>query len=304
MKTRHMWLKTATTASTIGLLVAVSMTAEAATLFSSSPQAQQKQFKCTNSTPQPFTVPEVGQQLTKLTISAIGAQGGSYSSGQGGFGAKLTATVYAQAGQQFEVIAGCSGYRGPFSGYGFGAGGQPGSSQAGYGGGASSVIWKETPLITAGGGGGAGADGTNGSGGNGGTAGGNEGRGQAGQNGDGPDAGKGGAPSAPGTNTMNGANASKVTSAGGGGGGGGYAPGTSGDTYGGGSAGTASTSSTASSTPSASPSGGGGGASGDSYLNASQGVQGNISAGDQPGNGSITISWTPSPSTQPTPSNS
>ena len=119
-----------------------------------------------------FTVPA---GVNSITVTAIGAAGGSSAPGLGGQGASVMATFAVQPGEQLSVTVGEPGSVNVETGtpggsvlpWGIG-GGAPGGATGGAGGGGLSAIEvPTTPLIIAGGGGGAGGSARSGYGGGG-----------------------------------------------------------------------------------------------------------------------------------------
>jgi len=110
---------------------------------------------------QTWTVPA---GVTSITVDARGAQGGSYSYGNGGYGGKTVATIPVVPGQTLYVyVGGSPGYFGYLGGYNGGGQGYYSSSSlrfGGGGGGASDIRIGSTGVndrkVIAGGGGGCG----------------------------------------------------------------------------------------------------------------------------------------------------
>lgn len=242
---------------------------------------------CAGGTPQALAVPA---GVTQISVDAYGAQGVSpgdapdgFASGTGGLGAHVAGTFPVTPGEVLSVLAGCQG--GTDAAYG--AAGDRGDAEGGdakdggAGGAASSVSRTQpqnVPLLVAGGGGGGGGGGFSGEGGDGGATVGGQGPqpGEAGSAAGHGDGGCGGC--APDSNGTDGSGSNVFEDAGGGGGGGGgYVGGGGGH---GGSAGGG---------------GGGGGGAGSSYIDASHGDGSFVEGGDQPGNGSVTITWSLGP---------
>ncbi|HEX3932877.1 MAG TPA: hypothetical protein VHW64_19480 [Nocardioides sp.] len=292
-------------------------------LAMSMPGAHAALTQITFDTPTADTPWQVPVGVTRIVVTAYGAQGGSgsrnqHTYGTGGYGAELHATFAVVAGQVLDLTVGGAGNE-TVGGVGGGGAGGVGADPGSGGGGASVVSLNGTPWLVAGGGGGAadyhvdggdsGATGlvrdgglntADGRGGGGATA---ASAGSAGAGGSsagvancaftlGGPAGSAGAslnalPRAGGTG---GGRPDDYPRAGGGGGGGGY-------TGGGGGGGGAYCVSLA-----AIPYGAGGGGGGGSSLVSASALAGSILQGRNQGDGSITISYSDSagPTASPT----
>lgn len=267
-------------------------------------QQQQQTFSFTGGS-QSFTVPA---SITSITVVANGAQGGN----SGGLGARIQGTVAVAPGDVWTIVVGGqgaspSGSSGAAGGFGAAPGGPGGAggvgtlgtASGGAGGGGATGVSTATvtrAIVAAGGGGGSngGASSTAGTAGSGnfdagGGAGGGAGTAVAGgAGGTGGSAGSGGAAGGSGTNGASllggtgGAGAASVGSPTGSGGG----PGGGGGFFGGGGGGAGGT------THSRGGAGSGGGGGGSNHVDAS--VSGaTVTDGAQPGNGSVTLYWTP-----------
>jgi hypothetical protein len=242
--------------------------------------------------PKDWTVPVGVYGITLTAVGGSGANGqtsGLAAGGPGGNGAVVTETLAVVPGQVVDGEQGAagSGATGAFSfsheGLG-GDGGAAGPTTGGHGGGggAATVVYLAGHKVAvAGGGGGGGGGGTLLASGDGGGAGGGAGNNGSDGYGDGPgSAGRGNYSVLQDTSgyTNGGTSGGPLSAdAGGGGGGGG---GDNGAGVGGGNAGT----------PGTNFGGGGGGAGGLSFASAPNAT---IGVASSPGNGYVTISWTP-----------
>jgi hypothetical protein len=227
----------------------------------------------------------VPASVSKVQVTAVGAQGWSPGDGAGtpGAGARVTSTITLDGGSQLTYKVGCED--GPAGGYGYGKGGDRGTTSGpgqngGGGGGGTTLSDAHGPLVVAGGGGGAGGSYSHNSataGGNGGSAGHGPGRAGAGSgtNGTGIGPGRGGLGGGQGgIDGQHGEGSGHFGGAAGGGGGGGYTPaggggnsGGDGDIFG----------------------GGGGGGAGASYARPDATSGASYAVSGQPGNGFLVI---------------
>ena len=273
--------------------LAVPSAVAAAGLFGASPAdalAPQPPQSVTFVTGGPSTTFTVPADTYSVTITAVGGSGGSggggagSNGGAGGVGATVTETVAVTPGETLYAYAGGAGQSNGTGGRGYGDllgihGGAGDSEGDGGGGGAASEVGTASKVLeVAGGGGGGGGGGAvvGYDGGAGGAA------GQGGTGGSGPGAGSGSSGNVAGSGSVQvgsaGQSAGFFTLAGGGGGGG---SGWNGATLGGGVGGSAG----------GGGGGGGGGASGG--LSYASDPAATISLAASPGDGSVTISWSP-----------
>ena len=234
-----------------------------------------------------FTVPADTYSVTVTSVGGSGGSGGGgagSSGGAGGVGATVTENVAVTPGETIFALAGGAGQSSDAGGRGYnnlvGANGGTGDSEGNGGGGgaASEVETASRVLEVAGGGGGGGGGGVvvgydGGAGGAG---------GQGGSGGSGAGAGSGGSGNVAGSGSVQkGSGGQAAGSFTFGGGGGGAGSGWNGATLGGGVGGSAG----------GGGGGGGGGASGG--LSYASDPAATISLAASPGDGSITISWSP-----------
>ena len=222
-----------------------------------------------------ITVP-AGENISAMSVSMAGGQGGNADPASGGYGAAISGTVPVTGGQTVTInVGGGADNNNPgLSPDTDGNGGGAGCSDGGAGGAASSLEVDGTTVAVASGGGGGGAQGIfpgTDDGGKGGTSTSNSGNGNGG---DGPGSGDHGKGGGGGSSLTPGDSGSDGKDGGGcaGGGGGGWSGGDAGGrgAFGGGG-------------------GAGGGAGGDYFVSTASGTS--FAAANAGGDGSLTITW-------------